>query len=265
MERAWKCLTCGLVFSSKNKLDKHRKDSGEAKPRKQKRVCQKCGKTFTNIRFHNSECPAIQHGVHHWTEEEKKNISDRMKLFYKEHPEKHVWKRAEKLKSKPCEEFKKFLKEKGYDFLEEVSVVKDRNYSVDICFPNLMLILEINGNQHYDLLKGCLKPYYQERHDVIVNLGWEVVEIPYNQSYNAEFRERVCRQLDAKLTSNQYIWEFESPHPYIKTLQDKQLEKNKRKEKLLLAEKEGKTSNGRIVANKLSFDEIKYKTSYFQM
>lgn len=263
MKREWKCKTCGLIFSSKNKLDKHRKISGEAKPRKQERICEKCGKVFTNIRFHNTECTGIQHGVHHWTAEERKQISERMKLYYKEHPEKHTWKRADKLKSKPCEEFKNFLKSKGYSFLEEVSLVEDRNYSVDICFPNLMLVLEINGNQHYDLSKGCLKPYYQERHDIITSLGWEVVEIPYNQSYNDEFRERVCRQLDAKLTSNQFLWEFESPHPYIKTLQEIQAEKEKKqqkkkkKEKFLIAKSKGKVPKERIVANKLSLEEIK--------
>lgn len=245
----WKCKTCGLIFSSKNKLDKHRKLSGEAKPRGQEKICEKCGVLFTNLRSHRKECSAIRHryGKHFWTEEERKQISFRMKEFYKKHPEKHSWKRADKLKSKPCEEFKKFLKDRGYSFLEEVSVVENRNYSVDICFPNLMLILEINGNQHYDLTKGCLKPYYQERHDIITSLGWEVVEIPYNQSYNKEFRLGVCRQLDAKLTSNQLLWEFESPHPYIKSLKDIYNNKNKFNNKRKKLIEEGHVSkNGKV-------------------
>lgn len=122
-----------------------------------------------------------------------------------------------------------------YEFEEEVKVVPDRNFSVDICFPNLMLIFEINGNQHYDLKTMELLPYYQERHNIISSLGWQVVEIPYNQSYNEDFRLRVCRQLDAKLTSNQYIWEFESPHSYLETLkeiQEKKLKNSLRKEEL---------------------------------
>ena len=101
-----------------------------------------------------------------------------------------------------------------------------------------MLIFEINGNQHYDLDSMQLKPYYQERHDIISALGWTIVEIPYNQSYNEDFRMRVCRQLDAKLSSKQSsesAWEFESPHPYILTLRE--LQKRKQECKASLEEK----------------------------
>lgn len=74
-----------------------------------------------------------------------------------------------RIKNLYLNEEKSFLKSKNYKFEEEARVVQDKNYSVDICFPNLMLIFEINGNQHYDLDSMQLKPYYQER-DMILFL-----------------------------------------------------------------------------------------------
>lgn len=178
---------------------------------------------------------------HKHNEEAKKRISEGRKRFLAEHPEVHPWKKHSRFVSVPCEEFKAYLKEKGYTFEEEVEVVPNRHFSVDICFPDLMLVFEINGNQHYgDDME--LLPYYQERHDLIEFLGWKVIEVPYNQSYNEEFRLRVCRQLDAKLSSKQSsesVWEFESPHPYIKTLKER---KAKVEEEKLRKQEERKSS-----------------------
>ena len=170
---------------------------------------------------------------HKQTEESKKRISESRKKFLADNPDKHPWRKNSKFVSKPCEDFKSFLRSKNYKFEEEAKIVQDRNYSVDICFPDLMLIFEINGNQHYNLDSMQLKPYYQERHDIITELGWTVIEVPYNQSYNEDFRMGVCRQLDAKLSSKQLsesVWEFESPHPYILSLRERE---ELKKEKLL--------------------------------
>lgn len=210
-------------------------------------VCEFCKQTFNYLKHasivrHQNFCKANpNHKIvkgHKWSEEDKKLISERQKKFLKENPDKHPWRKNSKFVSKPCEDFKNFLKSKNYKFEEEARVVPNKNYSVDICFPDLMLIFEINGNQHYDLDNMQLKPYYQERHDIISALGWTIVEIPYNQSYNEDFRMRVCRQLDVKLSSKQSgasLWEFESPHPYILTLRE--LQKRKQERKVSLEEK----------------------------
>lgn len=113
----------------------------------------------------------IPYKGHKHSENEKKHLSEVRKKFLLENPDKHPWRKNSKFLSKPCEDFKNFLKSKNYKFEEEARVVQDRNYSVDICFPDLMLIFEINGNQHYDLDSMQLKPYYQERHDIISALG----------------------------------------------------------------------------------------------
>lgn len=225
-------------------------------------ICEFCKKTFNYpkhcyIVTHQNFCKNNpNHKVwkgHKQSDESKKKISENRKKFLKENPDKHPWRKNSKFISKPCEDFKAFLKSKNYKFEEEARVVPDRNYSVDICFPDLMLIFEINGNQHYDLTNMQLKPYYQERHDKISELGWTIVEVPYNQSYNEDFRMGVCRQLDARLSSKQSsesVWEFESPHPYILTLKEIQEQKALKMQDLL---------EKKVILESLKAERLKYK------
>jgi very-short-patch-repair endonuclease len=120
-----------------------------------------------------------------WSDEEKIEISKRRKKWLLENPEKHVWKRNDKFKSVPCEQLKDYLRSEGIKFEEEVTVSKEKSYSVDILIPSKFLVIEINGNQHYDKF-GNLNKYYQERHDYISSLGWKVIEVHYSFSYNHE-------------------------------------------------------------------------------
>lgn len=126
------------------------------------------------------------------------------------------------------------MRDRDIDFEEEALVVPGKNYSVDIAFPKAMLIVEINGNQHYNLDTMELLPYYQKRHEEIEALGWEVLEVPYNQSYSEEFRMGLCRQLDAKLSSKQFFYVGSSPIspiPYLKTLADLKKERSLKKQR----------------------------------
>lgn len=201
--------------------------------------CQYCGlvKEYAGVsyfHFHENHCSKnpnkkiIKRPKH--TEEEKRHLSEVRKKFLQEHPDMHPWRKSSKFKSQPCESLKQWLKNKNIYFEEEVLVVPGKNYSADIVFPKAMLIVEINGNQHYNLDTMELLPYYQKRHEEIEALGWEVLEVPYNQSYSDEFRTGLCRQLDAKLSSKQFFYVGSSPIspiPYLKTLA------NLRKERLL--------------------------------
>lgn len=139
-----------------------------------------------------------------WTEEQKKEISIRRKKWLKENTEKHVWKRNSKFVSAPCEFLKDFLKKSGISFVEEASVSEEKNYSVDILISEKNLIIEVNGNQHYDKY-GNLKPYYKERHDHIVSLGWKIIEIHYTLAFNGELILNIINS--EKIKSN--ILEFE--------------------------------------------------------
>lgn len=206
-------------------------------------TCPECGREFSNKRKHQYEFH--KKGPHKWTDEERKEISEKRKKFLRENPDNHPWKSKERFKSKPCEELKQWLRDKKIDFEEEVQVVPGRHYSVDIVFPKVMLIVEVNGYQHYNTDTMELAPYYQKRHNEMEALGWEVLEVPYNQSYSEEFRMGLCMHIDAKQSSKQSNVSSNhiNPTPYLKTLADlkKEREKNKEKkdERILLAREQG--------------------------
>ena len=54
--------------------------------------------------------------------------------------------------------------------------VLDNASNIDIAFPDIKLGIEINGNQHYNS-DGTLKDYYQERHNLIEEAGWKLLEV----------------------------------------------------------------------------------------
>jgi hypothetical protein len=120
------------------------------------------------------------------TQEQKDNLSTKRKEFLKNNPDKHPWKNNDKFKSLPCIKVKEFLKSKNIDFIEEYPPeIEGRFFSIDIAFPDKMVALEINGNQHYEK-DGSLKPYYQERHDLLIENGWNVFEIHYSACFNLD-------------------------------------------------------------------------------
>ena len=83
--------------------------------------------------------------------EGRKNMSIGKIKFYKENPDKHIWKKHDKFKSVPCEKLKEWLKSKNINFIEEYSIPESKNnYSLDITFPDKKIGIEVNGNQHYN-------------------------------------------------------------------------------------------------------------------
>ena len=143
------------------------------------------------------------------TEETRKKMSEKRKAWLKANPDKHVWKRHSKFKSVPCEKVKQFLLKNEIRFLPEFSPLLDRAFAVDIAFPEKMVCIEINGNQHYDTA-GKLKPYYQEKHDLIVAAGWKVIEIHYSLCYNQEYISSLLSTIKNVLPLNDFdydVWE----------------------------------------------------------
>lgn len=120
------------------------------------------------------------------SEETKKAISEKRKEWLKNNPEKHPWRNKNKLKSEPCEKAKEFLTQLGVSFVSEYQPeIEGRYFSVDIALPDKMIALEVNGNQHYER-DGRLKPYYQERHNLLESAGWNVFEIHYSACFNLD-------------------------------------------------------------------------------
>jgi very-short-patch-repair endonuclease len=117
------------------------------------------------------------------SDERKENISKHRKKWLKENPDKHPWRNSNKFISIPCEQLKEYLRSINIEFVEEALISDSKNYSVDILIPSKNLILEINGNQHYNR-DGSLKEYYKNRHDHITSLGWKVLEIHCSMAFN---------------------------------------------------------------------------------
>jgi hypothetical protein len=115
--------------------------------------------------------------------ESREHLSRKRKEWLRNNPDKHPWKKNSKFISVPCEKLKEFLRENSVEFVEEVLPSTEFNYSVDILIQKKNLIIEVNGNQHYES-NGTLKSYYQKRHDHLVGLGWKVLEIHYSTAFN---------------------------------------------------------------------------------
>lgn len=122
------------------------------------------------------------------TEESKLKLSIARKKYLSENPTIASWKTNDKFSSIPCEKIKKELSLLNIEFIEELMplIHKQRFFAADIAFPSKMIIFEINGAQHYSS-DGKLKPYYQERHDLIEAEGWKVYEIPYHSAMSRNF------------------------------------------------------------------------------
>ncbi len=121
------------------------------------------------------------------TDDAKKRMSEARKKWLEDNPEKHPWRLKTKFISAPCETFKNILKENNIDYIEEYQPLLPKYfYSTDICLLEEKIIIEINGNQHYNKDK-TLKNYYKNRHNVIENNGWVVYELHYSLVYNNDF------------------------------------------------------------------------------
>jgi very-short-patch-repair endonuclease len=181
----WTCKHCNLEFDlSLRKKASHISwcEKNPNRKRREVKKCAKCDKDAKPRSLYCKECGGLQ--TH--TPETKKIQSEKRKAWLKANPEKHVWKRHSKFKSVPCEKLKEFILSKNVKFLPEFTPLIDRSFAVDVAFPEKMVCLEINGNQHYDAT-GKLKPYYQEKHDLITAAGWKVLEIHYSLCFNTEY------------------------------------------------------------------------------
>ena len=149
-------------------------------------VCKKCGAV---TKYRQSYCSEICLKTRDKTEWRKK-VSEGRKKFLAENPDKHPWKSNSKFKSVPCETLKEYLRKRNISFVEEWQPLESRGFSIDIAFPDKKIGFEINGNQHYDST-GKLKPYYQERHDLIVSSGWKLIELHYSIAYKPELLDKL--------------------------------------------------------------------------
>lgn len=125
------------------------------------------------------------------SEEVKRKLSESRKKWCRENPDKLPWRVLgnKAFASVPCQKLKDFLTSKGIQFVEEYQPnVEGRAFSLDIAFPDKLIAIEVNGNQHYER-DGTLKPYYQSRHDLLEHNGWKVYELHYSLCYKLDSLE----------------------------------------------------------------------------
>ncbi len=118
------------------------------------------------------------------TEITKEKLSKIKQDFFAKNPDKHPWRKHTKFISPPCERVKNLLRTNGVKFIEEFQPhVENRHFSIDIAFPDKLIGLEINGNQHYTH-NGNLKEYYAERERILERNGWKIYQIHFSLCYN---------------------------------------------------------------------------------
>lgn len=122
------------------------------------------------------------------TQETKNKLSTIRKEYLANTPNAFAWKNKDKFKSIPCEKVKNELKELKINFEEEHQPLlhNKRFFRIDISFIDKKIGFDINGRQHYDENRN-LKPYYQNRHNLITNDGWILYEIPYHVAMRKDF------------------------------------------------------------------------------
>lgn len=176
---------------------------------------------------------------HKHTEETKKLLSEKRKEYLKNNKEKHPWKNNEKFISGPCERFKLFLKSLNISFVEEFIPLDDRNFSIDIAFPDKKIGIEINGNQHYDK-NGDLRDYYLERHRLIEASGWKLYEFHYLIAYKLD-KFNSIKELDDILSFDKNIDYREYEKLRVQRInQKREINRQKEKEHRKLIEKNKK-------------------------
>ena len=146
------------------------------------------------------------------------------------------------------------MRSNNYSFIEEASIIPNRNFAVDICFQDKMIVVEVNGNQHYDTATMELSSYYKERHDIIESFGWTVIEVPYNKAYSDEFRNSLCRLLDGvSMDISTFNYKYECVNIHEKAA----IKRKEYNDKLEVASKNGTLNkNGKLSGNKVDTDEL---------
>jgi hypothetical protein len=182
----FKCKYCGIEIENSNNAGAHSRWCNENPNRQRQKVnfiqkCQVCEAEFVGRRRKtcSNKC------AHTVSIDTKQILSDKRKQFLKENPNKHPWKRKDKFSSVPCNNVKEYLTQRGIQFVEELTPLENRAFSIDIAFPHIKLGIEINGNQHYDRA-GKLKTYYQNRHNLIEQAGWRLIEVHYSQCFSQD-------------------------------------------------------------------------------
>lgn len=190
----WQCSICNEVFSSRRKLYEHKKLTQHKIGYANDRVsllCPFCNRALTtkpSYKNHTRCCIKNPNRVlgfaRKWTDEEKKNASDRMKLLHKE-GKAFSWADLSRRKE-PSYPEKWLIRvlENEFGLIEEKDYEREKKFytfSLDFVFPNKKVI-EIDGSQHKrsDYQKDCDKRKDQK----LKEEGWLELRLDWSYCYN---------------------------------------------------------------------------------
>ena len=152
-EGGWECRECHSIFRTKAELYNHLDSVHHCiSHRNITKICPYCGKGFKGKRVeHFKICEKKPHGPHKWTEEEKRNLSEKVKLAHKEGRHPGFTQLNKEQCSYPEKWLIKFLKDK-LNLIEGIHYEREKYYHglyLDFLFPATKQVIEMDGNQHY--------------------------------------------------------------------------------------------------------------------
>lgn len=132
---------------------------------------------------------------HKWSSGERKQISDRMKKFYAEHPESASFKYNHYSKGSWAEDyFRDLFTKEGITGWEQQFHVS--RYRLDFAFVDKKIDFEVDGHQHY--VDKRIVEHDKVRTANLEALGWKVIRIRWS-SWNAMALEQKRQWLDENL------------------------------------------------------------------
>ena len=205
---AWKCCHCGLVFDRRRLLTEH-KHKAHPHPKGQawnrgltKETCEAIRRRSETIakRISSGEIKPSRLGKH-WSDADKKRISEQRKQYLKLHPEKvpYVLNHSSK-ESFPEQFFRKAFTNEGFPKFTQDKYVN--GYFLDFAFDGLYKYIEVDGEQHY-LDKKIVE------HDILRQKNLSITEwkcvcrIRWSkfQKLSDEYKHRFILGLKNKLTT----------------------------------------------------------------
>lgn len=175
-----KCNVCGEIVVGSSKIRNHLKSHKEHR-------CKFCGRVFESgnvLGGHMYYCdknPARDVNLlnsrlhsHKWSSGERKQISDRMKKFYAEHPESASYKYNHYSKGSWAEDYFRdlFAKENIVGWESQYHVLR---YRLDFAFIKEKIDFEVDGHQHR--VDARIVKHDIERTKNLEGIGWTVVRI----------------------------------------------------------------------------------------
>lgn len=190
----WRCNICDLIFETRAEKQKHNRkyhpieknsswNKGLTKEKDRRVMNQSLA---LKKRYKNGEIINSNKGKKK-SDEIKMKISESMKKYYSENPDKIPYLLHHSSKESYPEKYFNdlFIKEGIVGYKREFFVL---GYFLDFAFENIKLDIEIDGSQHW--LDKRIVEHDKKRTEKLLNNGWRVIRIRWDEWQLKSFDER---------------------------------------------------------------------------